>query len=42
MPSYYLKNKKLLIGFDPKLFTKNTIKNFLNVIIVHLNPYPII
>ena len=28
MPSYYLKNKKLLIGFDPKLFTKNTIKKF--------------
>ena len=28
MPSDILKNKKLLIGFDPKLFTKKTLKIF--------------
>lgn len=28
MPSDFLKNKKLLIGFDPKLFTKNTLNIF--------------
>ncbi len=28
MPSAILKNKKLIIGFDPKLFTKRTLKIF--------------
>jgi Xaa-Pro aminopeptidase len=28
MPSNISKNKKLLIGFDPKLFTKKTLNNF--------------
>ena len=28
MPSDILKNKRLTIGFDPKLFTKKTLNNF--------------
>ena len=28
MPYHFLKNKKLIIGYDPKLFTKKTLKTF--------------
>ena len=37
MPKDILKNKKLLIGFDPRLFTKRMLDIFLEIIIVDLN-----
>ena len=39
MPNDILKNKKISIGFDPKLFTKNIGYFFLKKINVFLNQY---
>ena len=32
MPCHVLKKKKLLIGFDPRLFTKKTLKKYFWII----------
>ena len=42
LPSDILKNKKLLIGFDPNLFTKRSLSIFFGKVIVSIHRFRII